>query len=477
MKRVAGRAVLVVLLGAPFPARVSGQEAGFDAQRAAARSELVKELEGFAAWCQEKSLFLSKQRACEILLELDPDHAEARKSLGHARAKDGTWKAPEKPKAFRDFDKQALAEVPGRWRAATEGYVTSMVGLLEAGALSAGEREVAAREALRVDPDNERVHVLAGEVKDDGGWVLRETQRARARRAELRDAVRAALEDAPTVAPAELDESERKIPLKLAAYAAPGLRVVGTTGEHELRLAAQAVLALESFLQFVFESTHALPEDCTVFLLASPAELPVFVANHPAVPADERARYEHLEGSGIQGTDAFAFWTGDTQRRIDGIVRLVLGFWLSGAYEIDVRHGWVYEGFGLFLTRALVRSRMTWLAPPSKAEGAKADMALRQRLLAPEANWMDEGLRLLVEKRQPPLEGLFRKDAGQLSTEDVLYSYVLATYLLEARPEVAGKVLARLGAGYPGISALREALELDPATFERHLQRWLKERV
>jgi hypothetical protein len=70
-----------------------------------------------------------------------------------------------------------------------------------------------------------------------------------------------------------------------------------------------------------------------------------------------------------------------------------------------------------------------------------------------------------------------RKYASELTTEDVLYAYTLATYLLEAHPEVVPKMLKRLGTGYPGIPALSEALGMDVPTFERRLERWLTERV
>jgi hypothetical protein len=477
MNRFEGSAALAMLLVAGALGRTHAQASDFDARQAAARAALVKGLEGYAEWCQGKSLFQARQKACELLLVLEPEHAEAHKALGHTRAKDGTWKVPEKPKAPRDFDRQALAEAPEHWREATAGYLTAMVGLLEAGTLSAEQKQAAARAAFLVDPENERVHVLLGEVKTDKGWVLPETARAKERRQEMLEAVRKAFEQAPAVEAAELSAREQAIPLKLVAFAAPGLRVVGTTGEEELRRAAQAVLALEVFVQTVFESTYALPKDLTVFLFSDPSQRAAFVASHPAIPAAERGQYEKLEGGGIQGTNDFAFWTGDTQRRIDGIVRLVLGFWLSGAFEIGVRQGWAYEGFGLFLTRSLVRSRLTWLAQASTVVSGTADMALRQKLLEPETNWPDEALRMLLEKRTPPLAELFKKDASALTTEDVLYSYILATYLLEAHPEVIAKMLKRLGTGYPGISAFREALEMDAATFELHLERWLKERV
>jgi hypothetical protein len=474
MKPMAGAAVaaLVVLAGG-----VPAQGGDFGAQREAARAALAKALEGYAEWCQSKSLFHSRKTALETLLELVPDHPEARKALGHVRAKDGSWKAPDKPKTFRDFDKKALEEAPARWREATSGYVARMVSLLEGNALAPEERELAAHEALWLDPENERVHLLLGEVRGDKGWVLPETLRAKERRAALRELVQSALEGAPAASPAPLAERERKIPLHLEALAAPGLRVVGTADAEELLLAAQAALALERLLQAVFESRHSLPADTTVFLLSDPGHLQAFLEHHPSIAPEQHAYFQALEGSGIQGTSDFAFWSGDTQRRIDGVVRLLLGYWLSGAFEINADHGWAYEGFGLFLTRSLVRTRMTWLAQPSRVLAPEADVALRQKLIDPATNWMDEALRMLREGRQPPLGELLPKGASQLSTEDVLYAYAIATYLLEARAEVVPRMLSRIGAGYPRSQAFQEALGMDLAAFERHLLRWLGERT
>jgi hypothetical protein len=481
MRRIAASVVVLALLG-HFGAGAAGaaaaaQLADFDARCAQAQAALEKELESYIAWCQSNSLFNERRKAYELLLELAPEHAEARKTLGHVRAKDGTWKAPEKPKAFRDFDKKALAEAPARWKGHTQTYVDAMLALLEEQGLADDQRERAAAAVLHYDPDNERVHTLLGEVRGEKGWVLPETVAAKAQREVLRAHVKTALEGAPVAESVALTEREKKIPLPLVAVAVPGVRVVGTTQLEELRLAAQAVVGLQSFLQAVFASKHALPKDLTVFLLAAPEHKQPFIASHPLIRPEQRAYYEKLEGGGVQGTSDFAFWTGDMQRRIDGVVRLLLGYWLSGAFEITVDQGWAYEGFGLFLTRALVRTRMTWLAQPSRVLDPKQDVQLRQKLMDPETNWMDEALRMLEEKRQTPLVELFKKDASGLSTEDVLYSYTLATYLLEARPADVPGLLGRVGKGYAPATALQETLALDLAAFERHLARWLKERT
>ena len=452
------------------------QEGEFERRLAAARGELVTRLEGYSGWCQGKNLFNERRKTCELLLELEPDHAEARKALGFARDKSGAWKAPEKPKAFKDFDRKALEEAPERWRETVGGYVAAMTALLEGPGLAPEQRERAGREALRFAPDDPRVHELLGEVPGEKGWVLPETARAKLQRGVLRDHVASALEGAPPASPVPLTERERKIPLHLEAVATARLRVVGTASVEELQLTAQAVQALEYLAQKVLASRYSLPGDTTVFLLSDPAHLPKFLEHHPAIQPEQRAYYQSLEGGGIQGTADFAFWTGDTQRRIDGIVRLVLGYWLSGAYQIHVDVGWVYEGFGLFLTRSLVRTRMTWLAQPSKVLAPSQDLALRQKLIDPETNWMDEALRLLQEERAPALGELFSKGASDLTTEDVLFAYALATYLLEAQAERVPLMLDRIGKGIARSQAFQEAVSLDLGAFQPHFRRWLEER-
>jgi hypothetical protein len=474
MMRIAGSLALVAVLAAG-----AGQGVDFEARRAEAQSVLVKDLETYVDWCHSKRLYDAKQKGLVLLLELQPDHAEARKTLGHVRDKQGGWKLPPEPKTFRDFDKKALAEEePARWRAAKAGYLEVLRALVEEPAFTPEQRDEAARAVLRFEPDDERVHRALGEVRGEKGWVLPETLRAKEKREALRAEVRNALQRAEGQAlPAPLVARERAFPLAFKAVAAPGLRVVGTVSEDELVLAAQAVLAVQHFAQSMLGSKYALPRELTVFLLADRAELPVFLEHHAAIPAEERALYLALESSGIARTVDFASWTSDTQRRIDGVVRLVLGFWISGAYQVTVQHGWAYEGFGLYLTRALVRTRLTWMAQPSSALDVKADMALRDKLIDPATNWMDESLRLLKEKRLPAFAELAKKDAGKLTTEDVLTAYTLATYLMEVRPEAVPVLLAGVGAGKSPVQHLQEALGQDLAAFQRHLERWLAERV
>ncbi len=472
MKRQAGVLLAWMALGSA----VAAQLADFDERREAARIALLAELEGYVEWCRANNLFAERKRALELVLELEPDHAGARKLLGHTRDKAGNWAPPSRPKSFRDFEGPAREEAPARFAALRSGYLDAMLALLDEPGLAPAQRQALAADVLRLDPENQRVHGLLGEVKSDKGWVLPETVRAAMRREELRALVRTGLESAPPARPCELSEREGRFELPFRAVATPAVRVVGTVEEQELLRMAQALHALEHLLRGALDMKGGLPAGCTVFLLADPAQKGAFLEHHPAIRPAERALYEPLEGAGIQGTSDFVFWTGDSQRRIDGIVRLVLGYLLTGAFEVTVEHGWAYEGFGIFLTRSLVRTRMTWLAQPDELSGKGDGFELRQRLIDPETNWVDEGYQLLTGGRAPPLAELFEKSAHQLTTEDVLLAYTLATYLLEAQADKTPVLLGKLGRGLPGARALSEGLGMEPEDFQRHLCRWLSER-
>ena len=74
-------------------------------------------------------------------------------------------------------------------------------------------------------------------------------------------------------------------------------------------------------------------------------------------------------------------------------------------------------------------------------------------------------------------EILVGRSVNSLTTEDMLLSYVLAAYLVEARPEEAVVLLRRIGAGESSQAAVESVLDLDLAQLGRRLRRWLDERI
>ena len=66
--------------------------------------------------------------------------------------------------------------------------------------------------------------------------------------------------------------------------------------------------------------------------------------------------------------------------------------------------------------------------------------------------------------------------SGNVPALKLLYSYTLASYLLEGQAPLVPELLKKIGRGYAPASALQEALGLDLLVFERRLRRWLSER-
>ena len=183
-----------------------------------------------------------------------------------------------------------------------------------------------------------------------------------------------------------------------------------------------------------------------------------------------------LDGSGIQGTGDYAHWGPEEERRLDGLVRQALAWLLVESYGVSPESGWALEGFGLYLCRELIGTRLTWFVKPSENTVASEDNALRARLLDTRTNWMNEANKVLQGEHSPKLEFVLGKTVNNLTTEDLLYSYVLAAFLLEARPEVIPPLLRAIGGGATSQDALQKELGLDLPRIDGLVRRWLTER-
>jgi len=437
---------------------------------------LHEDLEVYSEWCRGKRLFLERERVLRLILELDPENADALRVLGYRKGADGTWQAPKKPKTFTNRDKSALAESPDRYQAALAPFLLEMEVLLDAD-LAVERLEQAQQDVLHYDPDHARVRSMRHEVQLDGLWVLAETATAKARRAELRELVRQGFEQAPRPTRGDLTPTDKDIGLAWKGpFVTPIARALGTGEEEEPLRMVQALNATVFCFGAIFGVEASLHPNCTVYLLADPAQKTALLAGHTAIDANMRAAYEKLEGTGIQGTGDFAFWAEGAARRIDGVVRIAIGWLLADGYGITIERAWIYEGFGLYLTRALVRTRLNWFVQPSASLDAEAEAQLRGKMLEPDTNWMDEAYQVLQRPDRPRFAGLVKKNSFAYTVEDVLYSYALAAYLLEARWQETPELLQRIGRGAPTFGALEQTLGLTPEELDEQVLRWLSER-
>ncbi|MBI5363680.1 MAG: hypothetical protein HZA53_10915, partial [Planctomycetes bacterium] len=231
---------------------------------------------------------------------------------------------------------------------------------------------------------------------------------------------------------------------------------------------ARKLEATVRLVSALFGVEERVPSEFT-FYLAPGAARDAFLERHPAYDAERRAACAKTPGAGVPGGTNTALFESEPRRRDDCAVRNALWQLLRLDFGIDMTHGWAFEGLGLYLSRELVGSRLTWsvLARPD-AE------ALRAGLLAPESNWMSEGLKLLTTPGAPEL-GL-DKPVKELAIADLVVGYVFSAYLLEGWPDRAAAFLEKTGAGKQTAETSRAVLGMSMEELKERLVRWLGER-
>ena len=466
----AGALALVALARAPV-----AQLAEFEERRAADRAVLVAGLEEHADWCRAHKLFLTRKEVLEILLVLDPEHGMALRALGYRKDREGRWLPPKNPKRFKDYDQDALEEVPARYAAALAPYLERAHAMLQE-ELSPDQRLVVVDDILLVDENDAELRRMRGEVLLDGRWVLRETPAGIEGRAALRAKIRKALAASAEAEVVSMNDREALLDLSWGAVlATPHFRVLVTGGEAEARRVAGALCALREAHADLFELGGRLPEDCTVYLLRGEKEKLAFLGSHPDLDDAKRAAISHLSGSGVPETGDVVYWEENEERRLDGCLRTLLGH-MFGAYGISVQqHPWIHEGMGLYLTDAVIGTRLSWYVTPRDPSRPTEDAELAQDLLR-SPDWMELAKQVLQGDYLPRVRTLVTRKPEEFTSSDLLYAYVLAAYLIEAHPEQTATIVRRIGAGRRSTSVLEEILGFDPEVLDRRIRRWVMER-
>lgn len=469
--------VLACLLGLQAPP--AGDGGDFAEARRAAVEALVKELLELADFAQEKKLFLAREECCREVIAIEPDNPDARQALGYKRDETGEWREPRARPRARNYDAEALAELEKRRGAALDAYRDALIAAIQPKeGLPPWDRVQAVRDELfALAPEDPNLRALFGETKVGDAWVLVETARGQERRPELKQILKEAFEDLP--APKEVEPNERELALGLTftcALETDWGRVLGTGDRLEVEAVTRALGGGRGYFRGALGNDATYYKGATVFVLGKRGDKQQFLDHHPAVQGAYKDFLASILGSGIQGSNDLADWAEDPKMRLDGIVRIGLGWLLYQAYGVTGDTAWIYEGLGLYMTRELVGTRLTWSAAPSEYMKPREEAALRARLLDPNSNWMNEANKLLGKERAPHLRFVMGKKVAALTTEDMLLAYVAAAYLLEGRPEDAPALFARIGSGVPSPKAIEEVLKMDVFQFHARVARWLGER-
>ncbi len=476
--------VLVLLLAAAAPAPAAEEKKpDLETPRKAAVAKLVRELHALALWCQEQNLLLFRDRCAEVIVRFDEEDVKAHRWLKFHRTRDGKWvrRLAYKPPANKPEDEAVEAEFEPRFRAILDEFVTTLVGIVEPlheVEPSPGARRVLA-DVFKVDPDHEKARSLNGEARHGGKWVLKESARALGRRKELRDAadrILAAIPEPKEVPPTPF---EAKLGVTWRShYRGVWWRALGTVEKDELRLILRSADAARPFLSEALKIDFRTPKDCAFYLLTGPAEAAVALKADPRFTEAQRARFLKLAAAWVPRTRSFYQYSDSPEVRHDGVTRMSIGLLLLDKFGITTEKGWAWEGFGLLLDYLLTGTRKTFYVMPGPYTTTKrpphlAD--LKKRMKQGGSNWLSLAGDLVEAKLAPELRPLSRRTVNELSAPELLYSYALASYILEGRPDQAAPFLVVYGSGARFEDAVERVFHISVDELQNRLARYLRE--
>ncbi|MEE8469219.1 MAG: hypothetical protein V3T22_12235, partial [Planctomycetota bacterium] len=236
--------------------------------------------------------------------------------------------------------------------------------------------------------------------------------------------------------------------------------------------AAEIVWAAQDFVQQALGIGAALPKGFTLYLMESEEEIGAFCEAYPELPQKEREQIPLVASSWLPAGN-LVVWTEGRIRRLDSLSRQVIALLLSREFRVYGRHGWISEGFGLYLSYKLVGTRLSLSVHETGYVDEQRDPDFMNRLRAKNANWFHLAHEALTGETKPNLVFLLGKNVNLLTAEDLFYSYSLAAYILELQPEQAEPILRRIGQGGAPATVLEEELGQKLPELEQHLIAWL----
>lgn len=460
---------------------------GVEAERDATLPLLLEGLNGYAEWCSNKKLWVERNRALEAILAVDPGNLAAKRGLAWIQVADGVWEPPPVPKPAKNYDPKALKEAPERFAKAIAPWRDAQIDLLKrhAESLTPTQRESIFAQVLSIDPEDAHVRAARGEERNERGWVLAETVRAKARRARIREIVREATASMPAAsdaAPSSTDTA-RGVQWPVCVESAH-VRVLSTGDRAEAVRVAAGVEVARTLFREVFGVATELPTGFTVHLLCDDASKTAFVQKLAGQDSSRAAFLAKLDGTGLEGSNSAAWWSPSADRRLDGVVRHVIGAMFQLEFGVSVATPWAWEGFGLYLAREVIGTRLTWYIEPvdSNASAAAAKPALdwSKKLLTPGTNWMNEGYRLLRGSDVGGLAATLSRALNKMTPQDLFMSYTLAAYWLEAQADKTPELLRAIGSktrpGKAAVAAFEATLDARLEETRARILRWLGER-
>jgi hypothetical protein len=447
---------------------------------AAAVARAVEQLDILATWCTKNKLFLDRNLAYELVLRFDPDHREARKWLKYVQ-REGQWVRLGTYTPPKNMNAKAEPAYAERRAEIVKQFAGDVIAALEkeGAGWTEAERRLAVEDVLAVDPDNEKAHALNGQVRVDGRWVLAGTARAASRRHELVQAARAALAAVPEPRAVAIGQDAQLGVAWTDAVETETWRVVATTGTEEARRAAVIATATIPLFEAAFGITVEPRSGQVYYVMKQQPDFQQVLTNHPRCTPEFRKFAFGVSSAWLPRTAVLLAYSPEAATRLEYAARQPFAALLLRGFGITARQGWAYEGIGLYLTELLTGTHTTYTIHPTgyAPDHQREKTELWNRIRAPESDWFDVARQLAGEGKAPDLVDMMSKDVNTMDAEDLIFSYALAGYLLEARADVAPDLLRAVGEKkIPFHDAVPKILGLDVRALQKRFEAWLGER-
>ena len=451
-----------------------------------AHAAAVREMDGLARWCAEQRLFGRLNDLYGRLLKLEPDHARARRRLGYRRQRGGPWVLARTPKQYTDRNLENIREYERRLRAIGAAYARAALDRVESGEVDPLPADRLCREILVLDPDHPRARALRGDVRGGHGWEMRETASARKRVPVLRAAAREARESAAHGRPDKLTAGEQAL----------GVAFRGILRTKQFRVASpgsfaelpEMIVAAGSSRPFfgkvfagIFDGDAPAAETLTLLVFADGRNYATALRKHPRVPDGLRRSGVAKAYVWVPSTETVLLRAALPAQRRELCARVALDRWIYGAFGLDERTGWAWDGMGLYLGYRLTGERSHATAPLLRGGGRRvlppSESKLWSRMKRARSNWFRWARDEAQGGRAPELALLLHKDARTFRPRDLLYSYVLTAYLLETQIARAAPILRKIGGGSASAGVLEAELGMALPVLERRLADWVGQRL
>lgn len=435
-------------------------------------ARVVTQLDELGDWCKGQRLFREQHRLAEAILELDAEHAGARRLLRYTKKRKEGWVQSSSYRQPANRSEEAMSEYRERRQAVAASFARDVLEACDLYDAPRIVRERHMKTVLRIDPEQPDAREALGEVRAGANWILADSARALKRRLEFEAFAKKAVEEVQE--PKLVEPNAQEKALKLAwktACVTENARIVTTRTPAEVVQEARCVEASRTVFREAFGTKTKHREGYHLYVLGDSLERAELLESHAGISSESKEFLKRVDGGWMTGNEG-GVWNSAEPSRIDGATRTTIAGFFYDEFHITVDHGWVFEGIGLYLSGITCGTRLNWFVQPSPY-GKRRN--IRDQLLAEDADWFREARMLVEDPECPQLENVLRRSVNSMTTDDLLVAFALGALLVESRPEGLANLMREVAKTRDPVPVVSKYFGMDMVQLKAYLLRFLRE--